>query len=478
MSNETPRTGLPLLAAAQAQKHVTHNEALLALDALSGLTLLDRDLATPPSVPADGDTYLVASPATDAWAGKEGLIAYAFSGGWRFYAPFEGLIARVADENRFIVFANDVWTDYAAYIPLDNVGQLGVNTAADSTNKFAVKSNVVLFAALEAASGGSGDVRFVINKETSGDTASLLFQAGFSGRAELGLAGDDNLHLKVSPDGAAWIEAAILDRTSGRITLVGDPTEALHAATKQYVDAHAGSGGGGDGGGAPTTASYLTVSNDVGLSAERVLTAGDGITFADAGAGSTLTIANDDRGSDALTTHLAVTDPHPQYLTAADGDAGYLKQSGGTLTGALTLAGDPSAALHAATKHYVDTQVPVQTAAIVFVIDGAGEAITTGIKGDVMVPFAATIDHVTLLADQSGSAVIDIWKTTLADYPPASADSITGPSKPSLSGAAKMQDTTLGGWTASITAGDVLRFNVDSAATITRLSVILSVTKA
>jgi len=61
MSNETPRTGLPLLAAAQAQKHVTHNEALLALDALSGLTLLDRDLATPPSVPADGDTYLVAS---------------------------------------------------------------------------------------------------------------------------------------------------------------------------------------------------------------------------------------------------------------------------------------------------------------------------------------------------------------------------------------------------------------------------------
>lgn len=476
MSNETPRAGLPLLAAAQAQKHVTHNEALLALDALSGLTLLDRDLAAPPSVPADGDTYLVASPATNAWAGKEGLIAYAFSGGWRFYAPFEGVIARVADENRFIVFANDVWADYAAYIPLDNVGQLGVNTAADATNKFAVKSNAVLFAALEAASGGSGDVRFVVNKETSSDTASLLFQTGFSGRAELGLAGDDDLHLKVSPDGAAWIEAAILDRASGRITLAGDPTDALHAATKQYVDAHAGSGG--SGGGAPTTASYLTLSNDAGLSAERVLTAGDGIAFADAGAGSTLTVANDDRGSDALTTHLAASDPHPQYLTAADGDAVYLKQSGGTLSGALTLAGDPSAALHAATKHYVDTQVPVQTAAIVFVIDGAGEAITTGIKGDVMVPFAATIDHITLLADQSGAAVIDIWKTALADYPPASTDSITASAKPSLADAAKMQDTTLGDWTTAIAAGDVLRFNVDSAATVTRLSVILSVTKA
>jgi hypothetical protein len=476
MSNETPRTGLPLLAAAQAQKHVTHNEALLALDALSGLTLLDRDLAVPPSAPADGDTYLVASPATGAWAGKEGLIAYAFSGGWRFYAPFEGLTARVADENRFIVFADGAWADYAAYIPLDNVGQLGVNTAADSTNKFAVKSNAVLFAALEAASGGSGDVRFVVNKEASGDTASLLFQTGFSGRAELGLAGDDDLHLKVSSDGAVWTEAAILDRASGLVTLAGDPTDALHAATKQYVDAHAGSGGGGSG--APTTASYLTLSNDAGLSAERVLTAGDGIAFADAGAGSTLTIANDDRGSDALTTHLAATDPHPQYLTVADGDAAYLKQSGGTLTGALTLAGDPSSALHAATKQYVDAQAPVQTAAIVFVIDGTGEVITTGVKGDVMVPFTATIDSVTLLADQPGAAVIDIWKNTLANYPPTFADSVTASAKPSLSGAAKMQDTTLSGWSTSVAAGDVLRFNVDSVATLTRLSVILSVTKA
>ncbi len=59
MSDETPRSGLPLLAAAQAQKHVTHNEALLQLDALACARLLDRDLTTPPGSPADGDTYLV-----------------------------------------------------------------------------------------------------------------------------------------------------------------------------------------------------------------------------------------------------------------------------------------------------------------------------------------------------------------------------------------------------------------------------------
>jgi hypothetical protein len=245
MTTETPRVGLPFIAAAQAQKHVTHNEALAELDALIGARFLDRDLATPPSSPSDGDAYLVHATATGDWAGQEGKIAFCLDGDWRFYAPFAGLAAFVADENKFIAFDGSSWNDYAAYIPLDNVGQLGVNTAADSTNKFAVKSNAVLFAALEASAGGTGDVRFTVNKETSSDTASLLFQNGFSGRAEIGLAGDDDFHFKVSPDGSAWTDAIVIDNASGLLTLAGDPTSALQAATKQYVDANSGGGGGG-----------------------------------------------------------------------------------------------------------------------------------------------------------------------------------------------------------------------------------------
>ena len=245
MTTETPRAGLPFIAAAQAQKHVTHNEALAELDALLGARFLDRDLASPPASPADGDAYLVKSPATDAWAGKDGKIAFCLDGGWRFFAPFAGLVALVIDESRFIAFDGSAWNDYAAYVPLDNVSQLGVNTGADATNKLAVTSNAVLFAALEAASSGTGDIRFTVNKETASNTASLLFQNGFSGRAEAGLAGDDDFHFKVSPDGSAWTEAMVLDKSSGLITLAGDPTSALHAATKQYVDAHSGGGGGG-----------------------------------------------------------------------------------------------------------------------------------------------------------------------------------------------------------------------------------------
>lgn len=116
------------------------------------------------------------------------------------------------------------------------------------------------------------------------------------------------------------------------------------------------------------------------------------------------------------------------------------------------------------------------TRAITFAVDGSGSALTTGIKADAYVPFACTITAVTMLADQSGSCVVDIWKDTYANYPPTVADSITASAKPTISSATKSQDSTLTGWTTSISAGDTLRFNIDSNSTITRLALTLTVT--
>jgi hypothetical protein len=111
------------------------------------------------------------------------------------------------------------------------------------------------------------------------------------------------------------------------------------------------------------------------------------------------------------------------------------------------------------------------------VFDGGGVALTTGVKGDLYCPFACTITAVTLAADQSGSLVIDIWKDTYANFPPTNADSITAAAPPTISAAEKSQDTTLTGWTTSIAAGDMLRFNIDSATSITRVMVILTVSR-
>lgn len=113
-----------------------------------------------------------------------------------------------------------------------------------------------------------------------------------------------------------------------------------------------------------------------------------------------------------------------------------------------------------------------------FVIDGGGAAITTGVKGDVRIHGGYTITGVTLLADQSGSIVVDIWKDTYASFPPTVGDTIAASAKPTLSAATKAEDTTLTGWTTGLTDGDVLRFNVDSASTVTRVTVALKLARA
>jgi hypothetical protein len=119
------------------------------------------------------------------------------------------------------------------------------------------------------------------------------------------------------------------------------------------------------------------------------------------------------------------------------------------------------------------------TESINFIIDGGGSAITTGVKGDVRIDFACTVVAWTILADQSGSIVVDIWKDTLANFPPTGADSMTTSEKPTLSAADDNTDTSLNGgngW--AIAAGDILRFNVDSAATVTRVTVALKITRS
>ncbi len=112
-----------------------------------------------------------------------------------------------------------------------------------------------------------------------------------------------------------------------------------------------------------------------------------------------------------------------------------------------------------------------------FIIDGGGSAITTGIKGGVEVP-AGTIVEMRLLADQSGSIVVDIWKDTYANYPPTDADSITASAVPTISTDTKATDATLTGWTTALTAEDILYYNVDSVTTIERVTVVLKVRKS
>lgn len=107
---------------------------------------------------------------------------------------------------------------------------------------------------------------------------------------------------------------------------------------------------------------------------------------------------------------------------------------------------------------------------------GPGGSISASDTVWVRVPYSGTITKVSLLADATGSIVIDIWKDTYANYPPTVADTICAAAKPTLSSANKSEDSTLTGWTTSVTAGDVLKFNVDSVSGLTQVALLLEIT--
>lgn len=221
MSETTPVLGLPLTAAGQAQKHVTVNEALLKLDALVQLRVLERNRDTPPVTPADGDRYIVGSVPTGAFVGHAGAVARFDAGAWDFLVPDVGWCAYVAAENALLAFDGAAWAGISptgGITALQSLERLGLGTTADAFNPLSVKVNNALFSAASAP-GGSGDLRVKLNKDLAVNTVSQLYQSGYAGRAETGLIGDDQFAIKVSADGTNWKQALVIDPASGVVSL-------------------------------------------------------------------------------------------------------------------------------------------------------------------------------------------------------------------------------------------------------------------
>jgi hypothetical protein len=208
MSDESPLLKLPYILPAQAQKHVTHNEALRLLDIIVQLAVISRSETSPPATPTLGDRFIVRAPATGAWAGQATRLAFYGEAGWEFIQPLAGWQALVRDTGELVAFDGSVWAPAGAPAELP---RLGIATSADATNRLAVSSPAILL----THAGAGHQVK--VNKDGPGDTASLLFQTGFSGRAEMGTAGNDDFSVKVSPDGAAFLTALQVARATGVI---------------------------------------------------------------------------------------------------------------------------------------------------------------------------------------------------------------------------------------------------------------------
>ena len=212
MDETSTNLNLPFLQAAQAQKHVTHNAALERLDVVVHLVLQSFAETTPPPSPAEGQVWAIGAAPVDGWAGHAGALAAWSNNGWLFVTPRAGWCAARGAELR-------IW-DGTAWVapdlpPLQDLPGVGIGTGYDATNRLAVKSAASLF-----DNQGQGH-QLKINKAATGDTAALLFQTGFSGRAEIGTLGDDRFAVTVSADGSAWQTALDISPATGLTSVLG-----------------------------------------------------------------------------------------------------------------------------------------------------------------------------------------------------------------------------------------------------------------
>lgn len=203
MSDTSPLLSLPYLLPSQAQKHVTHNEALDLLDMLVQPVAEGVDALTPPPSPVEGEVWALGTGPTGVWAGQGHSLASWRNGAWMFLPLRPGWV--VFDRTLGAVLAFD-GTDWKPSGTLQNLAGVGINTTSDTVNRLAVAADATLL----THEGGGHQLK--INKATTADTASLLFQTGWSGRAEMGTVGGDGFSIKVSADGATFVPA-LLART-------------------------------------------------------------------------------------------------------------------------------------------------------------------------------------------------------------------------------------------------------------------------
>lgn len=209
----TPRLSLPLIAAGQAQKHVTHNEAVLAMDALVQPVVSSATVGAPPTMPQEGEAYVLTAGASGSWLGQDQAIACFQAGSWHFFKPVVGWRVFVSDTAQMLTFDGTLWQDRRPGGP--DLGHFGVNANADSYNRLVISGAASLF-----THEGNGH-QLKINKNTAADTGSIVFQTGYSGRAEMGLAGSDDWQLKTSADGATWHNALTVGGANGHVGING-----------------------------------------------------------------------------------------------------------------------------------------------------------------------------------------------------------------------------------------------------------------
>ncbi len=220
MTETTARHDLPLLMPSQAQKHITHNEAVMHLDTLVNLALAAPVTAAPPASPAEGDCHHVGPAAAGVWETLRGRTVAFLAGGWQALSIPTGATAFVVSAATSHVFDGVDWV-----LPNLRGARLGLGGVDDPGNILSVAGASTLLSA-----DASGSHRLQINRQAVGGTASMVFSTAYQGRCEWGLTGTARLALRLSTDGVVWKTGLLADPATGNIS-IGSGTDFLRQLT-------------------------------------------------------------------------------------------------------------------------------------------------------------------------------------------------------------------------------------------------------
>lgn len=379
--DQTSLLTLPYILPSQAQKHVTHNEALRMLDAIIHLRVEDRNRAAPPVSPVEGQRHALGAAPTGVFSGQGGKIAVFRDGAWSFLSPRAGWVIWDAAAADLMVHDGSGW-QLAAPDPT-SLPLLGINATADTTNRLSVSATATLL-----SHEGAGH-QLKVNKAAAGQTGSLLFQTAWSGRAEIGLAASDDLSFKVSADGTTWKTALSMDRSAGSVSV-----DKLGIGTA-----------------APSSEAHLLSTRTTGLAPHLLLQAGK-----TPGSAGTVAYQRANSAQQTLFVFETGSSSNPDgYVGALGGKTGAVYMLAGNGSGSVGAIGvDSSAGLR------VGTSANIASGSVGASFTPAGQGYIAGPVG-----IGTTSPHV--------SAHLDLASTTKGFLPPrmttTQRDAISSPSE-------------------------------------------------
>jgi hypothetical protein len=374
-----------------------------------------------------------------------------------------------------------VTTSTIGYLPkFSSTTNLVNSTISSNATWVYIDNSLNLTGNITLASGKTVDGKDVSGLATSAEAVTAA-------KADADIADAISKKHSQNTDTALGVLSANISANSKYINSLSDPSQAQDAATKNYVDTQiagipAGSGNVTTSGGvANTIPKYTSATNINGSTLTDngtwVVTSGyfQAIKYNSTQATGTspFTVASTTNVTNLNADYVDGYHLNQDVLTSSSPTHVAMTLSQATGTAPLTISSTTNVTnLNA---DYLDGYHASNftTISITAIIDGGGSAITTGIKGDLEIPFACAINQATAFADTTGNISVSIWKDTYTNFPPTSVDNITAAAPISIVNSNKSQDGTLSGWTKTIVAGDTLRFNVDSVNTITRVTISL-----